>query len=128
MMRRMRIGHPQHVLYDDFVREADAERESIVRCGSGGECLLRHRDWVTRVGRHNRGSQFDARSRGTDHGQCIDGIKGEYVRHPNTVETGGFRASGRFNQAFERMSFAAGTHHDTNFHRVLQVILRIEHL
>ena len=51
---------PEHVLDHDLVRQPDAEHEAPAARGLHGERLLRHRQRVAAVGRHDAGGELDA--------------------------------------------------------------------
>ena len=52
-------GVPEHVLDDELVAEADPERQPPVRGDLRRHRLLRKQDWMARIGRDDRGAEFD---------------------------------------------------------------------
>ena len=64
--KRLVERQAEHVLDHDLVREADAEREASAARDLHRERLLRHRQRMARVGRHDAGRELDARHLAAD--------------------------------------------------------------
>ena len=82
---------PEHRLDDDLVREPDAEREAAARRRLGRQRLLRHRDRMARIGRHDGRAELDAPRLAPAERRRHDRVHAEDVGEPSAGEAVGLR-------------------------------------
>ena len=71
-----------HVLDDDLMRQPDAEREAAAEGHVGRQRLLREDGRMAWIGRHDRGTEFDARHLAACHRQGGQRLQAEDVGYP----------------------------------------------